>query len=129
MYGTYTSPVYDLGSVLQDDYLAWIRADVVVIGAGNEWDDQLPSPTTWNQANAATRTWLDMFTLTAAPNVNMTLKYGSTHPPTNEAKKMELLSTVITNFRYLQVYIEITDPSEGINALVEEFDVVLRRPT
>ncbi len=130
MYGTYTSPIYKISNdSLTDDYLVYVRTSIEVLGAGNEWDDQLASPKTWNQVNASTRTWLDIFTLTAAPNVNITLKYGNTSPPTNEAKKMELLSAVISNFKYLQVYIEITDPGDSINALVEEFDIVLRRPT
>jgi hypothetical protein len=118
-----------MGSLLTDEYLAYIRADIVVIGAGNTWDDQVPSPWTWDQARASERTWLEIFTLTAAPNVSMKLKYGPAHPPTNEVDKMEILSTVLTGFRYLQLEITITDPSEGINAYVEEFDLVLKRPT
>ena len=80
-------------------------------------------------ARASSRTWLQMFTLTEAPVVSIKLKYGAVSPPTNEISRMEILSTVLTNFQYLQVEITIIDPSEGINALVEEFDLVLRRPT
>ncbi|MHA2069534.1 MAG: hypothetical protein ACXABY_34660 [Candidatus Thorarchaeota archaeon] len=118
-----------MGSLLTDDYLAYIRADVTVLGAGNEWDDQVPIPYTWNAVNADTETWLQLFTLTAAPNVSMKIKYGPTNPPTNEVSRMEIVSAVLNNFQYLQVEITITDPSEGITALVEEFDLVLRRPT
>ena len=112
-----------------DGIQLYIRADVVVLGAGNEWDDQVPDPWTWNQARASEETWLQIFTLTEAPGVNMKLKYGPTPALASEVSKMEILSTVLNNFRYLQVEITISDPSEGINALVETFDLVLRRPT
>ena len=118
-----------MGSLLTDDYLAYIRAEITVLGAGNTWDDQVPIPYTWDMVRASERTWLEIFTLTAAPNVSMKLKYGAASPPTSEVSRMEILSTVLTNFQYLQVEITITDPSEGINALVEGFDLVLRRPT
>jgi hypothetical protein len=118
-----------MGSLLDDEYLAYIRAEITVLGAGNTWDHQVPIPYTWDQARASERTWLEIFTLTAAPSVSMKLKYGATNPPTSEVSRLEILSTVLTGFRYLQLEITITDPSEGINALVETFDIVLRRPT
>ena len=118
-----------MGSLLTDDYLAYIRADIVVLGAGSEWDDQVPDPYKWDDVRASEKTWLQIFTLTEAPGVSMKLKYGPTTAVANEVSKMEILSTVISNFQYLQVEITISDPSEGINALVETFDLVLRRPT
>ena len=111
------------------DYLVWIAADLLVIGAGNTWDDQVPSPVTWDQVGASGRTWAEIFALTQASNIDITLKYGEVSPPTNEITKMEILSTVLSNFRYLQVEIKITDPAEGIHGLVGAFDLKLRRPT
>jgi hypothetical protein len=114
---------------LTDDYLVWIAADLLVLGAGNTWDDQVPSPTTWNQIGASSRSWSQIFALTQASNIEMKLKYGAASPPANEVTKMEILSTVINTFRYLQVEITITDPAEEVYGLVGAFDLKLRRPT
>jgi len=120
--GTYTSPIYDLGS--SGRYLVYILADIVLLGVGNTWDDVVPDnsveSTTWNDISASTRTWNEIFELNEAAQVSMKLKYGDTSPPTNEVGKMEILSAIVTA-RYYQVEITITDPSEPINALVEHF--------
>jgi len=121
--------VYDLGALKSDDYLVWIEAAMGVLGVGNEWDDQIPDPVTWDQAGASGRSWSQIFAMTQASRIEMKLKYGPADPPTSEVDKMEILSTVINGFRYLQVEITITDPAEGIHGIVEAFDIRLRRPT
>jgi len=118
-----------MGSLLTDDYLAYIRANIAVVGAGNEWDDQVPTPVTWNQVGASTRSWIQIFALTQASNISMKLKYGPDTPPGNETEKMEILSTIISGFRYLQVEITIVDPGPSVHGMVGPFDLILKRPT
>jgi len=120
--GTYTSPVYDLGS--SERVLAYVLADIVVIGAGTTWDDIMPDPDTWEDAGLDTLSWAKAFELTAGPTVRMTLNYGETSPPTSSVSKMEILSAIVTG-RYFQVEIEITDPNLNINCIVENFSLKL----
>ena len=116
--GTYTSPVYDLGS--SDRYLCYVLADIVVTGAGTTWNAAIPSPDTWTDINISTRTWSEIFELSAGPKVSMVLKYGETNPPTSEVHRQEILSAIATG-RYFQVEIVIVDPSLAVNALVRFF--------
>lgn len=116
--GTYTSPIYDRGA--SDRYMVYALADVVITGAGTTWDDQVPGSTTWDQINASTRRWIDIFELAAAPQVQMALLYGESSPPTNRVERQEILSAVVTG-RYFQLEITITDPSAEVYALVENF--------
>lgn len=116
--GTYTSPIYDRGSVEQ--YFVYLTADIVVIGEGTDWDSVAPSPTTWDDLNATTRTWVDLVELPSGPQVSMKMYYGDTSPPTSEVERMEVLSTVVSG-RYFQIEITITDPQINVNALVENF--------
>jgi len=117
--GRYTSPEYDLGSTLA--VLTYILADVTVTGAGTTWGDIIPSPTTWSQIGILTRTWQEIFALEAAPSVAIALKWGTISGTlSNKASRMEILCALCTG-RYFQVQITITDPSDSVNALVEEF--------
>jgi len=118
--GTYTSEIYDRSS--SDTYLVYILADIVVTGTGTTWADQIPTPDTWADAGADSRTWTEIFELTAGPSVEMSLFYGDTNPPTNEVKKMEILGTVVTG-RYYYITITITDPNKTVNALVENYEL------
>jgi len=79
------------------------------------------SSATWDDVDVS-RTWTQIFELTAGASVQITLKYGDTSPPAYEVEKMELLSGIVTG-RYFQVEIKIIDPSDAINALVENFEV------
>jgi hypothetical protein len=124
--GTYTSPIYDRGSVEQ--YFVYLTADIVVIGEGTDWDSVAPSPTTWDDLNATTRTWVDLVELPSGPQVNMKMLYGDTSPPTSEVERMEILSTVVSG-RYYQIEITITDPQPNVNALVENFTLKFAQPT
>jgi len=76
--------------------------------------------TTWDDINIDTRTWTEIFTLTAGPSVSIKLLYGDASPPTGEVERMEILSTIVTG-RYFQIEITITDPSTQINAMVNDF--------
>ena len=116
--GTYKSPIYDRGSSAR--YMVYILAGIVVTGAGTTWGDVIPSPDLWSEIGITTRMWAEIFSLSAGPSVAMKLKYGETSPPTNEVEKMEILSAIVTG-RHFQLEIVITDPSDAVNALVENF--------
>jgi len=75
----------------------------------------------WDNADVS-RTWAQIFELTSGASVQITLKYGTVSPPTNEVEKMELLSGIVTG-QYFQVEITIIDPSDAVNALVKNFEV------
>lgn len=116
--GTYTSSIFDLGS--SDRYLVYILADLVVTGEGTTWADILNASTSWASNIATGSSWSTLFALSEGPSVSMKLKYGETSPPTNEVEGMEIFSVIVTG-RYFQVEINITDPRDGVNALVEHF--------
>ena len=121
--GTYRSPVYDLGA--SGRYMVYVLADVVVTGAGTTWDDIVPNTsaqpnTTWQDINADTRTWAEITELSTGPQVKMRLYYGETNPPQNVVERLEILSAIVTG-RYFQVEIEITDPSDVVYALVQNY--------
>ena len=78
--------------------------------------------TTWEDILIASRKWLEIFELPTAPQVEMTLLYGDTSPPTSSVGRLEILSAIATG-RYFQVQIDITDPSDQVNALVEDFTI------
>ena len=123
--GVYTSPIFDIGSA--DRYLVYVvgqdtgEEDIVVVGAGTTWDAQVPVPATWNSINVATSSWTNIFALDKGPAVTMRVYYGAASPPTNYIDKMEILSAIVTDTRYLQVRITITDPGPEVYAYVEEF--------
>jgi len=120
--GTYTSPIYDLGG--SGRYLVYVLASIVMLGAGNTWDDVIPNDsvdqTTWDDINITTRTWREIFELQDAGRVEIRLYHGESSPPTSYVDRMEILSTIVTG-RYFQVEITITDPSASVNAIVENF--------
>jgi len=116
--GSYTSPVYDLGS--SDRYMVYVLADIVVTGSGTAWEDNLTAGESWSSQMTPGTSWSDNFELETGPQVKIKLKYGDTNPPTNEVEKMEILSAIVTG-RYFQIEIEITDPTGEMYALVEHY--------
>lgn len=113
--GTWTSPVYDRGASAR--LLAYVAADITVIGEGTTWDDIAPSPTTWTELLASGNRWLDVITIPSGPTVNMRLEFGETTALGSEIGEMEI-STAIIEGRYFRVVIEIMDPSPEVFALV-----------
>lgn len=116
--GTYLSQIYDRGSSLRE--LIYILAKVAVLGTGTNWNDKVPSPTTWSNVDAANKTWAQIFDISSIPVIQINLLYGTTSPPTSRAKRMEILSAILTA-RYYRVEIIITDPSVQVNALVQNY--------
>jgi len=94
------------GEVVRFDTVSMQKVDEINSAA---WDDIDLS-----------KTWTQIFELTAGAKVEISLKYGDVSPPTNQVDKMELLSAITTG-RYFQVQIGITDPSDAINAMVKKF--------
>jgi len=113
--GTWVSPIYDRGSIAR--VLAYILADITIIGEGTTWDDIAPSPTTWTELLASGSRWMDIITIPNGPTVRMKLRYGDTSILGGEVGQMEI-QTALVSGRYFQVEIEITDPSPEVNALV-----------
>jgi len=120
--GTYTTHIIDLGASAQ--YLAYIVNELVVTGIGTDWGSAIPDTTTWAELGADSRTWVDIFSFTAAPSVKMVLKHGNASPPASSVGMFEILSTIVTA-QYYQVEITITDPSINLNALVGELEIKL----
>jgi hypothetical protein len=118
--GTYTSQIYDRGSSLRE--LVYVLAKIAVTGTGTNWEDKVPLPTKWSEVEAATKTWAQIFDLTAAPIVQIDVLHGATSPPTTTAKRMEILSAILTA-RYYRVEITITDPSPEVNAMVQNYSL------
>jgi len=101
-----------------------VLADVVVLGGGSTWDEVAPDDSeqsiTWDDIGVSTRTWIDIFELTASSQVSMRVYYGDALPLSLYVDRMEILSAILTA-RYFRVEITILDPSAAINALVENF--------
>ena len=134
--GTYESDVFDTG-VIADDYYMYLEADIVVTGAGTEWDDVIPYDTTaiptiettWDNINISTRSWGEIFTVDEAPKVNISIFYKETIGASwSEMKNAEILSAIVTA-RYFKVKITIEDPSSEIYAKVEHFTLRLYTKT
>lgn len=117
--GTYLSPIFDMSSNAQR--LIYISADIVVTGAGTTWESAWAVGALWNTIDL-TQSWMEIFNLPSGPTVRMKLLYGAASPPTSEAERMEILSTMVTA-RYLQVQVEIVDPNAQTNCLVEHLTV------
>ena len=116
LYGKYEGPVYDLGS--SGEYFVYVDAVMDVVGEGTYWSDVCPDPVTWDDIRVTERTWLDIFEIGEAPNINITIKYAtSLELGWSEVNRAELFAAVVTA-RYFQVIIEITDPSLEVNAMV-----------
>ena len=117
--GTFYSPIYDLLS--SDTYLIYLLASITVIGGGSTWDDVIPSGNTWEDLDIE-RSWADIFATSNSSQINISLLYGETSPPTNIVNRLEILSALVTG-RYFQVKITITDPTLEINGLIENFSL------
>jgi hypothetical protein len=115
--GTFLTDVYDLS--INARRMAYAVADIVVSGSGSTWDSKVPTPITWDQIGADTKTWNEIFELTEGPTMNMKLKYGASNPPTSEVEKLEILGAIITG-RYFQLEVNIIDPSAEVYALLEK---------
>lgn len=110
----YLSAIIDRGSSAQE--LVYINSDIVVTGVGTSWDDVAPLSLTWGDIDMS-RAWSQIFEIPAGPSVAMSLFHGTSSPPTEETGKMEILSTLVTA-RYYQVEVTMTDPIDGIYALM-----------
>lgn len=124
--GTWTSPEWDLTA--EKRFLMYHLGEIVVVGAGTDWDTRAPSGSTdWDDINADTQAWNQLFSLTEASQVTIKWKYGNTSGSlTGAIEHAEILSGIATA-RYWQLEITITDPSDTVTACVEDgvnyFDV------
>jgi hypothetical protein len=114
--GIWYSPEIDLAS--SDKYLVYAISDIVITGQGTLWKNQLPDPKKWSTVGVTTKKWREIFELSSAPSVEMTLDYGTASPPVNSVSRLEILAVIVTG-RYYQLRIEITDPQSQVFAYVE----------
>lgn len=118
---TYESEIFDLGAGNADIYYMYVEADIIITGAGTTWNAVIPLPNIWSSINIDTNTWNQIFELTEAPQVNITIRYKENiGDGWSEVKHAEILSG-IGLARYFQVVIEITDPSQVVNAQVSAY--------
>ena len=119
--GTYLSETLSGASAVD---FVWIDTDLVVVGAGTQWQDKFVgtpcvSGTTWAEGGAVTKTWAEIFELQEAPSVNIWLYYSTSDPPTSYYQRMEILSArFATAQQYFRIYISITDPSAEVYAYI-----------
>lgn len=124
--GTYESIDFDTG-VAAEEYYMYLDAEIAVTGSGTLWTDVFTPTTTWDDVGAGTKSWNETFGVEEAPEVNIIIYHKDTGDWI-ESTKAEILSAIVTA-RYFKVWIEIIDPTDGINAKVEHFTLKLYTKT
>jgi hypothetical protein len=112
--GTWTSPVYDLGTVEQvkvwGDFLSEFNASSLT------WGGLAPSGTTWQQLTLGYKTWGDIFAaIGGVAQINATLKWGNSPDNLNNSIDFFHISAPEIVARYFQVEVTITDPNLDAN--------------
>jgi hypothetical protein len=114
--GQWLSPMIDLGA--SDTYLLYSLSDIAIVGQGTMWSNQLPSPVKWNEVGVTTKKWREIFELSAAPKVEMSLDYGPDESLVNNLSRLEILGGIVSG-RYYRLKIDIEDPQSQVFAYVE----------
>jgi hypothetical protein len=115
--GSFASTIFDTTTSKQ--YLAYITADLTVIGTGSLWSDLLPTTATlWSESLTTSRTWSEAFAPDAAPAITMKLQYGDTTALGSTLERLEILSGIITG-RYFKAVVNIVDPQPSIYGIVQ----------
>jgi hypothetical protein len=115
--GAYASTIFDTTTSKQ--YLAYITADLTVIGTGSLWSDLLPnSSVLWSESLTTSRTWSEAFAPDAAPAITMKLQYGNTTELGSTLDRLEILSGIVTG-RYFKAVVNIIDPQPSIYGIVQ----------
>ena len=114
--GSWLSPIIDLGASAK--YLVYSLNDIVIAGQGTTWKNQLPAPVKWSGVGAEIRKWRQIFELSSAPKVEMSINYGPDPSLVNSTSRLEILGCIITG-RYYQFQIDIEDPQSQVFAYVE----------
>ena len=117
--GTWTSPVYDAGSVKRMKIWGDFLSDFV---AGDKtWDGFFPSPVTWDDKLDA-NTWNTVFAVEGS--LSAKLKYGDVDVSENTLENFNNLAPEI-DARYLQVELTINDPELTANLFVYELNMTM----
>jgi len=114
--GSWLSPIIDLGA--SEKYLVYSINDIIITGEGTLWSDQLPAPVKWSEVGVTTKKWREIFELSAAPKVEMSLSYGPDITVVNSVSRLEILACIIIG-RYYQFRIDIEDPQSEVYVYVE----------
>jgi hypothetical protein len=119
--GTWTSPEYDLGSVITTRI--WGDFITAFVSSSGTWTASLGTGRTWTEALGTGTRWYEVLAPAYAGVVEATMKWGnSSGSLTNSASKMEILSAEISA-RYVQFEITITDPDVGSNLYLKELNL------
>ena len=106
--GSYTSPVYDMGSIKTERH--WLEYETVVIAAGSAWEDQFGSDDLWTDVLEAGETWIQQFGNVAAGTLRMKLLYSEDNSNWYEVERLEILGAEV-KARYVKHKVEIEDNS------------------
>ncbi len=119
--GTWTSPVYDLGS--KKKVRCWGDFLTAMADASLTWDGLIPSGDTWDTRIPAGMTWAEFFSTGAAGRIEATISWGdAVDDLPNAAGYFHILAPEIDG-RYVQVAVTITDPAAGANLYLYELNM------
>ena len=117
--GTWTSPVYDAGSVKRMKIWGDFLSDF--IAGSKTWDGFFPSPVTWD-SKIGSDTWNTVFSVEGS--LSAKLKYGDADVSENTLDNFNNLAPELDP-RYLQVELTITDPELTANLYVYELNITM----
>ena len=125
--GHYISETFDTG-VASASYYTYVETEIAVVGQGGTWEDVFVDSTsgiTWEDINADTRTWQDIFEVNEAPQVTIRIWYkDELVDDWSYVENAQILATVIPG-RYYKVEITILDPAINVNAYVKNYTLKL----
>ncbi|KKU25671.1 MAG: hypothetical protein UX37_C0016G0015 [Microgenomates group bacterium GW2011_GWA2_46_16] len=104
--GTYTSPVYDRGSVVTRR--SWPEFDILFFGTGTAWYDQFNATQLWTDKFSGSDTWLTLFGAYIAGILKMRLGYSNDNSIYYWIDYFESY-VAETQARYVKYEITITD--------------------
>jgi len=119
--GTWTSPVYDLGSVqpvrIWGDFITGIISDALT------WGGVFRTGETWGDRIAPGQRWYQVWTGGQLGSVTAKLLYGDSDPPGNEIDGFEMAAPEVSA-RYIQVEITIANPNMATHMTVNELNMM-----
>jgi len=115
--GTWTSPIYDLGSI--QTVRIWGDFVTGIDSAELTWGGVFQAAETWGNRIAAGERWYQVWTPSVTGGLAATLKYGETAALDREITGFELTAPEISG-RYVQVVIRISDPNVATHLYVKE---------
>ena len=121
--GTWESPTYDLGAV--ETVRLWGDFRHSFVSSDTTWDGVAPSPVTWADLGADTKSWQEIFSPVAAGIIQARLKYSNTDADWDTASYFDFFEILCAEVqsRYVRVVITITDPTLDANLYLRELNM------